>query len=1015
MASAATDFLIGKIASIIEQESSLIGGVRDDLEEVRRELVSMKSFLKDAEDQKSHTTTAVDETWVADVRDLAYEVEDAIDEFMYHMNQQQGGVSFARFLHQTIYLPKNLWEKHRIATKLQKIIKIVKAIPERRQRYIVDRREGKRSDEDKWVQNHGESTLFMKEEELVGIEDNKIKLMGWLMDEDPRQTVVSLFGMGGSGKTTLAANVYKNEKVKRYFNCHAWITVSQTYVIKELFRRLIKEFHQASKEVVPADLNAKEYRELVEMLHNYLKEKRYLVVLDDVWDPNFWTEINKSLPDTRLGSRIILTTRKEDVASSFGVKSHPFSIEPLPRREAWTLFCIKAFSNYPDKSCPPELESLAWQLLEKCEGLPLAIVALGGLMSSKNAMSDWTKVCNNLNWQLSDNPMLEKFNRVLLLSFNDLSYRLKQCFLYCSLFPEDYEMKRKRLIKLWMAEGFIEHVKGVTPEEVASDYLMALTSRSMLQVVDRNPSGRPKLFRMHDLMRELAVSVSEKEKFCAVYDGTEDMEHFGARRLSIILARDKEIKAWTGMSQLRSFLVFASDMDASSSSNKLPSGFKLLRVLDLEDFLTIEKFSVELIGNLFNLRYLNLKGTPIKELPKSISSLCNLQTLDIRDTDIETLPKGVTKLKNLRHLLMYRYCHDDEAGSNFRYVKGTRAPWKMSKLNKLQVLACIISEGDIIKQVGSMTQLIRIGITNVKEDDEKDLCLSLQKMKLLQYLFLMVTDEEETLQIDAISSPPPLLKTLILVGKLIKVPRWISCLDNVVKLYLHWSRLVEDVLSHIASLPCLGELTLVNAYVGEKLCFCEGFSKLIRLNLMSLPQLEAIAIEQGVMPHLQQLLLVRCINLKTLPKGIEDLSNLQRLDLLEIPVELIERIRMGGVDRHKVQHISSINLHSSPFGIWSYENLADLKTRTSKDTCKERFEGVKPSPKSSSMFPGLTMKKEEQGLSSRRKISPVRQLRDGIMSRRLMILICSADELTGEGRWFAGVDPPTIQVLVNNG
>ncbi|KAF3440149.1 hypothetical protein FNV43_RR18427 [Rhamnella rubrinervis] len=942
MASAGTDLLIGKIISLIEQETSLIGGVRYDLEKVKRELVSMKSFLEDAEAQKSHTTTEVDKTWVADVRDLANKVEDAIDEFMYHMNQLQDEGSFARFLHQTIYLPKNLWEKHRIATKLQKIIKIVKAIPERRQRYIVDRREGKRSDEDKRVQNHGESSLFMKEEELVGIEDDKIRLMGWLMDEDPRQTVVSLFGMGGSGKTTLVANVYNNEKVRRYFDCHAWITVSQTYVTHELFRRLIKEFHQASKEVVPADLNAKEYRELVEMLHDYLKRKRYLIVFDDVWDPNFWTETNKSLPDTRLGSRIILTTRNEDIASScFGVRSHGFCIEPLPQKEAWMLFCMKAFSNYPDIRCPPEFESLAWKVLEKCEGLPLAIMALGGIMSSKKSMLEWTQVCDHLNWQLSDNPMLEKFNRILLLSFNYLSYRLKHCFLYCSLFPEDYGMKRKRLIRLWMAEGFVEHVKGVTPEEVANNYLMALTSRSMLQVVDRNPSGRPKLFRMHDLMRELALSVSEKEKFCAVYDGKEDMGQFRARRLSIIVTPDKEIKAWTGMSQLRSFLGFARYTDASFSYNKFPSGFKLLRIIDFQGFPIIEKLPDALIVRLFNLRYLNLSGTSIRELPKSISRLRNLQTLDISHTKIETLPKGITKLKNLRHLIMHNFCPGNRTNfrcgnlimhhfcpgdpTNFRCGRGTRAPWKMSKLNKLQILSAIVSEGDIIKQIGSMTHLTRIGISDVKEEDEEDLCVSLQKLKLLHYLCLMVTDEEETLGIDAISSSPPPLKGLFLVGKLVKVPRWICCLNSLVTLYLHWSRLVEDVLPHVASLPCLGELALINAYGGENLCFREGFSKLTTLELNGLPKLEAITIEEGVMPRLQRLVLENCINLKTLPKGIEGLSNLKRLSLIEIPVEQIDSIRIGGVDRPRVQHIPSIDYyHRSPSGIWSYENLADL-------------------------------------------------------------------------------------------
>jgi disease resistance protein RPM1 len=168
----------------------------------------------------------------------------------------------------------------------------------------------------------------------------------------------------------------------------------------------------------------------------------------------------------------------------------------------------------------------------KCEGLPLAIAALGSLMYSKN-ISQWKEIYNSLNWSLSNNPKLQAVKTILLLSFNDLPYQLKHCFLYCSLFPEDHEIRRKRLIKLWMAEGFVEQVKGSTPEEVAESYLVELIFRSMLQVVERNEFGRPRRCKMHDLMRELALSISEREKFGVVHDGGEEMKECKARRISI--------------------------------------------------------------------------------------------------------------------------------------------------------------------------------------------------------------------------------------------------------------------------------------------------------------------------------------------------------------------------------------------------------------------------------------------------------------------------------------------------
>ncbi|ONH89676.1 hypothetical protein PRUPE_8G008900 [Prunus persica] len=886
MASTATDLLIGKVAGILESEASSIVGVRDQVDEIKQELISMKSFLKDAEGKKPQTEG--EETWVASVRDLAYDVEDIIDEFMGR---------FASCLHKAIHIPKKLWYRRQIGKKLQKITKTIKDITERNQRYDIDPLEGTSSDDiKKWVKNQAESSLFIKEDELVGIEDKKQILMGWLMNGEQQQAVISVVGMGGSGKTTLVAKTFPSESVKRHFSCYAWITASQSYVIEDLFRSLIKEVHQATKEEVPAaaDLNSMSYRELLHILVTYLESRRYLVVLDDVWDIKLLKEMRIALPNRQLGSRIMLTTRKEDLAFySFGVESHVHRIQPLEKNEAWELFSKKAFSTYHKKRCPPELESSAWELLGKCKGLPLAIVALGGLTSSKESSTEWRKVCNSINWHLINDHFLEPLKTILFLSFNDLPYRLKHCFLYCSIFPEDYLIRAERLIRLWIAEGFVEHVKGVTLEEVSESYLMELNFRSMLQVV-RCPTIR-QACKMHDLMRELALSTLEKEKFCVVYDGREVMEEIRARRLSIQTS-EGEIKVCKGMSQLHSFHVFVTGVFWPSISSTLLSQFKLLRILDLEN-VPIEELPDGLMY-LFNLRYLSLSRTSIKRLPESIGQLCNLQTLDISDTEIETLPKEIAKLVNLRHLIIY--------------AKGIRAPSNICMLKTLQVLSFVESdsEGNFFKLVGNMTQLTHIGITNVKGSNEMNLCASIQKMKLLCYLYLLVTREEEFLRIDAFASlpgPPPHLQRLLLSGKLATVPSWFASLRSLTDISLRWSRLKEDVLPHIEALLCLRRLILVNAYVGNELCFNIGFARLTHLELLNFPCLKNITIEEGVMPKLQLLILHCCMKLKALPHGLEFLRNLETLRLGSVPMKIIENIREGGLDHPKVQHIHEID------------------------------------------------------------------------------------------------------------
>ncbi|PRQ24617.1 putative P-loop containing nucleoside triphosphate hydrolase, leucine-rich repeat domain, L [Rosa chinensis] len=907
MASPAIDLLIGKIVSFLESEVSLLEGVHDELHEVKLELLTMKAFLEDAE--RKGALSEVEKTWVANVRDVSIDVEDIIDEFTYDTNKRRSWGPFTRAFWKTLCLPQNIWERHRIATKLQTIIKTIKDIPERNRRYGSVRIEGSTSHHDvNRIKVYGESSLFLKDDDLVGITDARRKLVGWLLSSHSQRTVISVVGMGGSGKTTLVASTFNNQTVQQHFGCYTWITVSQSYTVEDLFRVMINELLAAAQMDVPQNLSNMSYRHLVEMLVHYLQPRRYMIVLDDVWDTNLWRSIDVALPNGTHGSRIMLTTRNKDIASlAFGVESHVHQVEPLNTNEAWDLFSRRAFSGGSDKSCPPELQIIARELVGKCEGLPLGLVALGSLMSTKRFVSEWKKVYNSMSWELSNNPTLEVVKSILLLSFNDLPYRLKHCFLYFCIFPEDYTIKCKRLVRLWIAEGFVEQVRGGQPEEIAESYLAELTCRCMLQVVEREPSGKAKKFKMHDLLRELAISISEAEKFCTVYNEKETNEERQAPRRLSIQGSSGKVRAHKDMTNVRSLFVLAPKMMASSSSLEkvLPSGFKLLRVLDLK-YVPIQELPDEIM-KCFNLTSLNLKGTEVRKLPKRIGNLQNLETMDIRDSNIRELPVGIVKLQKLRHLFMYHFNYG--AYKSFNSFQGTKAPAGICKLQSLQILDSIEAGSELIKQLQHMTQLTALGLANVKEADEIDLCKSIESMKLMECLTVKTSSVDEVLRMDALLLAPPLLKTLVLTGKLNKVPLWFASLESLTVLYLHWSRSTEDFLPHIHALPNLTKLWLCNAYVGNQLLFQTGFQKLSGLYITNFPQLNLITIEKGVMPALKTLDISECMELKRLPRGIKLLTCLQKLHLHRVPNELVERMRRKrGVDHSKVKHISDIRL-----------------------------------------------------------------------------------------------------------
>ncbi|KAE8705700.1 hypothetical protein F3Y22_tig00110418pilonHSYRG00063 [Hibiscus syriacus] len=359
-----------------------------------------------------------------------------------------------------------------------------------------------------------------------------------------------------------------------------------------------------------------------------------------------------------------------------------------------------------------------------------------------------------------------------------------------------------------MAEGFLEIVNDVQPEAVAESYLMELISRSLIQVTRRNEFGRPREFKMHDIIRDFALSIAKEESFLAACNGDKGVEEGGIHRYSVRV-KDKETMTRNGTSQLRSLIIF---VDENSKFNKFPYGLKLLRVWDLENA-PMDEVPTE-FGELFNLRYLNLLRTQVKKLPKSIDKLFNLQSLLLKFGKIKELPTEIGKLQNLRHLSAF-YLVESEVRDVMEDVQCIEVSSNICMIKGLQVLNYARATSGLLIKLKEMEQLRRIGLSGLTETDEEHLCNSIQRMQHLHCLWLTALPQA-VLKLDALPSAPPYLERLFLVGKLRKVPHWFNTLLSLKFLSLEGSRVGKAAITHIQTLPNLLRLNLMgNAFVGK--------------------------------------------------------------------------------------------------------------------------------------------------------------------------------------------------------
>ncbi|XP_056698914.1 putative disease resistance protein RGA4 isoform X2 [Spinacia oleracea] len=488
--------------------------------------------------------------------------------------------------------------------------------------------------------NPRETHSYVCEEEdiIIGRDDDKNIVIDVLLEDTTVEadvSFISIVGIGGLGKTTLAQLVYNDERIEREFPLKMWVCVSDDFNVKVLLGKILAAAtNKAGQDCLNMD-------QLQMKLRQELDGKKYLLVLDDVWneDCEEWRKLKTLLTGggRGRGSRILVTTRSNGVADIVG-SHHTHELKGLSEIDSWNLF-ERMILEQGKHQMEAHLVDIGKEIVGKCANVPLAIRVVGSLLRGQGES----------RWQCLKNTDLEKIKQdgivpVLKISYYYLPFHLKSCFCYCAIFPKDYKIIKKDLICLWMAQGFIMTSHGKSFEDAGDEYFSDLLQRCFFQDVERAESGEIISCKMHDLIHDVAKEVAGTEIF--------DATCFNDKTRHTLLDSNSG-RNLTNMKRLRTIIILQNNL----------LGFKLrlfervlkvryLRVLDLQ-YTEMEKLP-SMVSELLHLRYLDLSGNLISVLPVSITQLYNLQTLKLRNCwRLKELPRELNKLVNLRHLNMH--------------------------------------------------------------------------------------------------------------------------------------------------------------------------------------------------------------------------------------------------------------------------------------------------------------------------------------------------------------------------
>lgn len=601
---------------------------------------------------------------------------------------------------------------------------------------------------------------------------------------------------------------------------------------------------------------------------------RYLVIIDDVWRSTAWEQLKVAFPDNGKGSRIVVTTRSDEVATSCSSSNGDiYKMEALTEADSKTLLFHTVFGSETIPSTyqhllTSKLEDVCNVVFKKSGGLPLAIVSIGGMLTQRKneSVDNWEKVIQRIPSELQKGKMLDGMRRILSLSYNDLPYHLKACFLYLSVFPEDHEIRRGPLVRRWEAEGFINEVYELSLEEISTDYFNGFVSRSVVAPEQLSGGGEVRSFKVHDIMLDIITAKSTQENLMSTLGNHQHstVGHDKIRRVSIQPGSRDNYFSRGSLRHVRSLTIMSSREKPKDITFR---NLKLLRVLDLEGCSwSLSDKDWKEICKLALLRYLSIRRTGNERLPSKLGKLTGLVTLDVRQTKVTHFPKSITQLQNLQHLLAGEYVHYTRTHSvkHFAYRKEVvKIPTGLSKMKALKRISFVDVKGkgiEALHEVAKLSQLTRLCAMqtdpNASWGNFSDTLSDMNNS--LRYLSVMQDEAncnipEQLNFLHCIRSPPVLLQSLHLLGRINSLPQWFQSLSKLSSLSLRHNYLETGMVDVLGRLPCLISLKLYDgSYTGTELSFTSHqFPMLKQLVIDNLPNLVKLSFDSGAPANLE--------------------------------------------------------------------------------------------------------------------------------------------------------------------